>query len=172
MLLPTSVSLFSFPPVSSLWLYLPCLARTQSKSFPMDVGTGVSSMTNTTYLMCRTPTSHLRLMVLMTQSQSLPLPNPDESGVPVKGMKSWFHLHQSVHHRCHYTMVRRKDARTTKLTRRSVVILRALLAGLSVLTLLTFLDVLPSVDQRNWRSSRDQSVLSSQNLQMSTWTLL
>ncbi len=169
---PPVVSLFSSPPLSSLWLYSPCLARAQSKSFPMGVGTGVSSMTKTTYL---TPTSHLRLMglgILMTQSLFLPLPKPDGSRAPVKGLESWFHPHRPVRHPCHYTNVRRKDARTTKLTRRSVVILRAQLVSLSVLTPLTFLDTLPSVDQRSYRSSPDQGVLSSQNPQMSTWTSL
>jgi hypothetical protein len=173
---PPSVSLFSSPPLSYLWLYLPCLVHAQSKSFPMGAGTGVSSMTKMTCLICGTPTSHLRLMVLerlMTQSPSLPLQKPDGSEAPVKGLKPWSRLHQPVHHPCHYAIVRRrKDARTTKFTRRSIVTLRALLAGLSVLTLLMFLDVLPSVDQRNWRSSQNQRVLSSQNPQMSTWTSL
>jgi hypothetical protein len=159
-----------------LWLYLPCLVRAQSKYFPMGVGTGVSSTTITTYLMCRIPTSHLRKMVpkrLIIQLLPLPLLKPDGSRAPLKGLKSWSHPHQPVRHPCYYTIVRRKDARTTKLTRQSVVvILRALLASLSVLTLLTFLDVLPSVDQRHWRSSQDQGVLSSQNPQMSTWTSL
>lgn len=174
MLLPTQC-LASSPPLSSLWLYLPCLAHAQSKFSPMDAGTGVSSMTNTTYLMCGIPTSHLRLIVLersMTQSLSSPLPKPDGSKVPVKGSKLRFQSHQPVPHPCHYAIVRRKDARTTKLTRLSVVTLQALLAGLSILTLLTFLDALPSVDQRSWRSSQGQGVLLSPNPQMSTWTSL
>lgn len=167
-------------------LYLPphlpqshclCWAHAQNKSSHMGVGTGASSMmTDTTS--SRISRRHLSQVVLecliIWHTLFMTHPHPDGGTAPTRILNSCLHPHRpSHHHPFRLAIARIKDTRTTRRTHLSnAVTLQVLVAGLSTLTPLTFLDVHLSMVPKRRRDSRDRAVLSSLCPRQSTWTSL